>query len=248
MAIEIARVLDLETTDFPPEGRILEGGYTDVLIENTNAEHLIPEWRVSNPCYQMKRSFFDPGCKSTLQALAVHHIIDSDVIGAPDYTLAPEWLKSADEVHGKPRLFVAHNTDFERQFIPLDDGEFWICTYRVALRLLPDLEKHSNQYLRYALDVVLDRGKAEPPHRALPDSYVTSFLFMHFLTMASIRDMIKWTADLPYLTKVDFGEHYGKRYDEVPRSYLQWMVGKGNFEPAKDAAARRVLGMAPKAY
>jgi len=247
VSIEIARVLDLETTDFPPEGRILEAGFTDVLIEDVAAEGTQPLWQVKDPCYQMKRSFFDPERQSTLQALAIHHIIDSDVIGSPHYTTAPDWLKQADEQHGAPRLFIAHNTDFERQFIPLDEGQFWICTYRVALRLLPDFEKHSNQFLRYALNVPLDRDKAEPPHRALPDSYVTSFLFMHFLTMASIRDMIKWTADLPYLTKIDFGEHYGKRYDEAPRSYLQWMVGKG-FEPAKDAAARRVLGLPPKVY
>jgi DNA polymerase III epsilon subunit-like protein len=57
----------------------------------------------------------------------------------------------------------------------------WICTYKCALRVWPELEGHSNQELRYAL------GRATPfpgyerqlisPHRGAFDVVVTAAIF-----------------------------------------------------------------------
>lgn len=232
------RTIDLETTDFPPEGRVLEAGYYDTLISTEDGEGSEATWQVDTIIDRGNRSYFDPSCKSSLSALSTHHIPDDIVIGQPPHTECSAWLQN--DAGRRADIFVAHNYDFEKEFVTLEDGQWWICTYRVALRLFPDFEKHNNQYLRYALGLELDSNLAMPPHRAHPDAYTTAHVFAEMLKRASIRDMIKWTLDLPYLTKVDFGEHFGKRYDELPISYLRWMLGK-DFDPPKAAAARRAL-------
>ena len=56
----------------------------------------------------------------------------------------------------------------------------WICTYKCALRVWPDLVSHSNQALRYTLGLINPHGidrKTLNPHRALSDVIVTSAIF-----------------------------------------------------------------------
>ena len=72
-------------------------------------------------------------------------------------------------------VFVAHKWAFEAQW--LEDylqGRPAICTYKAALRLWPEAPGYSNQVLRYWLRPKdLNPAVASPPHRALPDAYVT---------------------------------------------------------------------------
>lgn len=56
-----------------------------------------------------------------------------------------------------------------------------------------------------------------------------------------MKEMVKWSAEVPYLTKIGFGKHFGQRYEDVPRSYLSWILGQADMDPAVHAAARRVL-------
>ena len=52
-------------------------------------------------------------------------------------------------------LFVAHNADFEQSFLPEFAAVPWVCTFRAALRLVPDATSHSNQALRYHFGVAI---------------------------------------------------------------------------------------------
>ncbi len=59
--------------------------------------------------------------------------------------------------------------------------------------------------------------------------------------IASLRQMIEWTTEPPYLTKFSFGKYFGQKFEDVPRDYLQWVVNQPGFDPGTLAACRRVL-------
>lgn len=231
----LIRTVDLESTDFPPEGEILEAGYVDSVLER---EHEEAPWSVIVTVKNKHQKFFKPDKECTIDARATHHIHPSEYANAEHHSLMPAWV-----LEGAPNILCAHNAPFEQHFI---QHEFWIDTYKVALRLYPDFPRHTNQYLRYALGLELGE-EAMPPHRATPDAFTTAHILACMLqseAKPTVKQMIAWTRDLPYLTRIGFGEHFGKKFEEVPRSYLTWVLGK-DFDPEVHAACRRALGMAP---
>ena len=85
-----------------------------------------------------------------------------------------------------------------------------ICTYKAALRLWPEAPGHGNQVLRYWLRPKdLDPVIASPPHRALPDAYVTAFILRELLELATVEELIAWTGEPALLPRVTFGQYRG---------------------------------------
>lgn len=74
-------------------------------------------------------------------------------------------------------VIVAHNAQFDRSMIP-ETGRPWICSYRPARHLWPDAQGHSNQVLRYWLDLRVD---AQAAHSAAGDTLVTGNVFWYEL-------------------------------------------------------------------
>ncbi|WP_045834482.1 exonuclease domain-containing protein [Hyphomicrobium sp. 99] len=176
------------------------------------------------------------------EASAAHHIVDKDLIGAPpiDQALVPFTEHDDAEL-----VFVAHNADFERAFLkPWLRSQRWICTYKVALRVLPDLPSHSNQFLRYYFGLVEPFGMAREsiaPHRALSDCYVTAAVFVQLALLSpSYAQMFAWSDEPPLKSRITFGKkHKGLRYDDpaVPTSYLRWIINESDLdEPTKFSA------------
>jgi exodeoxyribonuclease X len=63
----------------------------------------------------------------------------------------------------------------------------------------------------------------QPPHRALPDAWVTAHILKRMLIEHSIEDLIELTKK-PILSKTcHFGQHRGVPWEKVPKSYLHWM-------------------------
>ena len=128
--------------------------------------------------------------------------------------------------------YVAHNCEFEQSFIGKYLGEStWICTYKCALRVWPDLISHSNQALRYMLGLINPHGidrKTLNPHRALSDAIVTSAIFEQILKQAKWSDLVQWSAEPALLTVLGFGKHRRQRFDQAPRDYLEWIADGQN--------------------
>lgn len=225
------RAIDFETTGIPAEGEehaIVEIGWSDLL--GGAVEH--PTSVLCNP-----------GRPIPWQASAVHHIIDADVAGHPP---AAEGLARASDP--LPDYWVAHNADYERQFFD-GAGRPWICTYKVACRLWPDAPSHSLSNLRYFLGLVLDRPRAEPPHRAGPDAYVTAHLMARILEQkaASLDDMVRWSNGPALRHRIRFGKHKGEKWQDLPGDYLTWILDKSDLDREAKANARywlRRRGMA----
>jgi exodeoxyribonuclease X len=141
-------------------------------------------------------------------------------------------------------ILAAHNAAFEQKFMG-ETEQPWICTYKCALRVWPDVPGHSNQVLRYWLEdqglLSLDADKAMPPHRAGPDAYVTAHILLALLKVATVEQMIEWTKEPRLLPRCTIGKFRGKPWAEVEWGFLNWMLQQATMEEDLKWNARREL-------
>lgn len=213
------RIIDIETTGESPE--------TDAIIEIASVDAA----RNAKPTRPISR-LVNPGRPIPPLSSAIHHIVDADVIHAPTIDQVIGAFAGAD-------VYVAHNSSFEAGFLAKHIGDVkWLCTYRCALRLWPDLPKHSNQALRYQLGYPkpFDLTSEElTPHRALPDCYVTAAVLIEVLRVAgeqgvAFAELLEWSKQPPLMTTVGFGKHKGAKWEDLPEDYLDWIVTKSDLD------------------
>ncbi len=196
----IIRVIDTETTSF--EGGVCELASVDII-----------NGQICNPM----SDFVKPPEPITVGAMAVHHITDAMVAEAPPI----------DEVVGRYQgasVYVAHNAAFDRPKLPQVNAP-WICTLKLARKLFPELESHSNQYLRYHFMLDVDVPENLHAHRALYDCYVTAALLIRLnrdvkMTIAQMREI---TALPSLLHTMRFGKHKGKTFEEIAATDQGWI-------------------------
>lgn len=218
----IARVVDFETTGTQDDdhAEIIEMASTDVDIDRRSLMGG-SEWQ----------SLCSPRGPIPPQTKAVHHITEDDVAGAPQARELWDDFLDADRptFAGAPSYLVAHNAKFEQHFTP-DFGIPWICTYKVARVVWPNAPGHSNQCLRYWLELDLDAERASPPHRALPDTYVTASIFCRLLEHKTADEMVT-ISKYPALLKImNFGKHKGRAFQDAPEDYLVWIRDKSDLD------------------
>lgn len=207
----IIRCIDFETTGIPTDAdrhAIVEIGVCDVYVEDID--------RAIN--VKAPRSVLcNPGRPIPHEAMAVHHITDAMVATATGN--GASFIGNAD-------YFAAHNADYEDQFFRVPGP--LICTWKVSLRIWPDAPSHSLQFLRYHLDLPVDGALAEPPHRAGPDAYLCALLMERIIeeNKCSFDDMVRWSSGHALLPRCPLTKHKGKKWDEVPTDYLEWIVFK----------------------
>lgn len=214
------RVLDLETTGFPPNAEAIQVGYTDMSFDTSTKEVHISS---TTPEILIKPQKFQIG----LEALATHHITHEDL---EDASLAEDVLPPIMDTE-YPVAFVAHNAAFEKQFLGSMTKKPWICTMKCAYQAWPDAPRFTNQVLRYYLGCVPDRQRAMPPHAAGPDTYTTACILGELLKKGmSVSQLIDISNNPALLPKVMFGKHKGQKWTEVPASYLSWILGQGEMD------------------
>lgn len=209
------RVCDLETSGVEPTAHVVEIAAWDVLPAQGPVGILF-----------VGQSFVKPPVSIPPIASAVHHLIDEDVQDAePWEKVYPAFIDDAVDA------YAAHNSRFDGQWLTPEvlHGKPLIDTYRAALRLWPDAPSHSNQALRYFLKPPgLNRHFANAAHRAKSDAYVTAHLLMLILQQPKVTldGLVKCSSRPALLPRVRFGKHTGKKWDEIERSYLDWIMGQ----------------------
>jgi exodeoxyribonuclease X len=208
------RIIDLETTGLDADDEVVEVGAVDLYVDTGDIRNVASQ--IIRPCNSIPPD-----------ACAIHHITDDDVANAPSWSdVWPRIFNTDGNVN--VIAFAAHNAKFERKLLGDDlfQGRPIICTLKCALRLWPDAPDHKNQTLRYWRNLPVDRLRAFPPHRALPDAYVTAHILRDLLNGSSVDDLICWSNQPSLLPKVNFGKHRGLRWAEVPDGYLEWLIFK----------------------
>jgi exodeoxyribonuclease X len=199
------RVIDLETAGNGPHD-VCEIGWQDV---EQGADGV---WRIGA---ERGSRLVNPGRPISPETMAVHHILDEQVRGAPFWkTVAPELLRP----EGGVVALAAHRAAFEQRYCRayLTGGAGWICTWKSALRLWPQLSSFSNQRLRYQRrpeGLVHEMGL--PAHRALPDAYVTAHHLRDMLNEVSVDQLLAWSQEPGLLPRVPAGADRGKAFHNL---------------------------------
>jgi exodeoxyribonuclease X len=205
------RVIDLETAGGGPHD-VCEIGWQDVEQGPDGV------WRLGEA---RGASLVNPGRPITPQTMAVHHILDAEVAGAPFWkTAAPQVLRP----EGGVLALAAHRAAFEQRYCRpgLCGGANWICTWKCALRLWPHLPSFSNQMLRYVRQpegLIHEMGL--PAHRAFPDAYVTAHHLRDMLNEASVDQLLAWSRQPGLLPRVPAGAARGKAFSALNSDVLQ---------------------------
>lgn len=207
------RIIDTETTG-------LEGG-PETVVEIASVD--IVDGVICNPM----SDFVKPLEPIGFEAMAIHHITEDMVEGAP----------LLGEVIGRylgAEVYVAHNAKFDRSKLPQIDAP-WICTAKLARALLPEHKSHSNQYLRYSLGLKPELPEGLYAHRALYDCYVTAELLIYMGRLAkwTIREMREISSNPSLINAIRFGKHKGLTFAEIAKvdpGYLRWLVGNSEDE------------------
>lgn len=215
------RVCDLETTGFEATDHVVEIAAYDLEYGKVTF---------------VTERYVKPPVPIPPVTSAIHHIIDEDVTDAKPWAeVYPQFIDD------KLDAYAAHNSRFEAQWLTptVLNNKPLIDTYRAALRLWPDAPGHSNGALRYWLKPEgLNRSLAKDAHRAGADAYVTAHLLNVIMKQPKVTldGLIKCSQRPALLPKVGFGEHFGKKWSEVPIGYLEWMMTKDFDEDEKFTA------------
>ncbi|WP_029916139.1 DNA polymerase III subunit epsilon [Caulobacter sp. UNC358MFTsu5.1] len=208
------RVVDLETAGDGPHA-VCEVGWQDVTQDSSG------RWRVDEGRGSL---LVNPGRPITPETMAVHHILDADVAGAPYWKdVAGGVLKPEGGVHA----LAAHRAAFEQRYCTprFTGGAAWICTWKCALRVWPHLTGFSNQMLRYQrMPEGLVHELGLPAHRALPDAYVTAHHLRDMLDAASLEQLLAWSREPGLLPRVPTGPERGKPWDRLAAEALSTLA------------------------
>lgn len=204
------RVIDLETAGNGPSD-VCEIGWQDVVQGKDG------RWQVSE---ERGSVLINPGRPISADTMAVHHIQDSQVAGAP------YWKEAAPGILRPPFPIVAlaaHRAAFEQRYCTprLAGTTPWICTWKCAMRVWPELARFSNQLLRYQRrpdGLVHEIGL--PAHRAMPDAYVTAHHLRDALNSASLDELLSWSSQPGLLPRVPAGPHRGKDWHRLATDTL----------------------------
>lgn len=229
----IVRVVDIETSGLPEDEQhaICEIGWVDLDVASG---------AINSPV----TFFVNPGHPIPPRIRAVHHISDDMVSAAmpPDRAVA-RMLEGL----GADDVLAAHKASFERHFINAGDRQ-WLCTWKVSLRAWPELVSHSNQALRYELGIDAEPDfrptEAMPPHRALPDAWVTAFILRKELSLRPIDRLLQISAEPGFLYWCPGQKHKGKTFKEVAQidpSYLGWIADKSDMGEDEKFTAKHWL-------
>ena len=184
-------------------------------------------------------TYLNPNRVIPAQASAVHGLVDEDVKDAPTLEATLPWLNA---LACKVDAIVAHNAPFDRAMLPGLVDKPWLDTLRLSRKLYPELDGHSNQVMRFHLNLRAPEANGMPAHRALADAYVTARLLTHLLGEVESRhqsdntmpgdlfDLLKWSDEPNLLTTCTFGKHRGTPWAQVPIDYLQWLRRSDGWE------------------
>ncbi len=211
------RVVDLETGGGGTDD-VCEAGWQDVVQDPDGA------WRLDDA--GAGALLVNPGRPMSPDTLAVHHILDEEVAGAPFWrTVAPSVLRP----EGGVAALAAHRAAFEQRYCrpTLTGGAGWICTWKCALRLWPELPRFSNQMLRYLRRPEgLVHARGLPAHRAGPDAYVTAHHLRDMLNVASVEQLLTWSREPGLLPRVPAGPWRGRPWSDLDGDALRVLAAE----------------------
>lgn len=170
-------------------------------------------------------------------AMAVHHIIESDLVDCPSYD---EFRLPAGVTY-----IIGHNIDYDIRAIQKCDSSIQvkaICTLALSRMVWPD-ESHTLSALYYLImeDKALARTHLRKAHNAKWDIYFTGVVLKAIVEKLAIKDMhslylMSETARIP--KRINFGKYKGTLIKDLDPGYISWLLRQDDLDPYLEKALR----------
>ncbi|WP_407412253.1 putative quorum-sensing-regulated virulence factor [Acinetobacter sp.] len=216
-----AIILDTETHTL--NGQPIEIAYAP--IELTQGQLSLDKSQIFDQLYQVDEPI-------SYAAMAVHHILQSDLEGQPHYSsfsLPPETV-----------YMIGHNIDYDLRAIEkcgVDTHHIKaICTLALARRVWPDAEAHNISALIYMISQgsAKAREMIKKAHRADMDIILTANILNQIiqkLNLHSLEELYAASEDARIPRTLNFGKHKGSALVDLPQDYVQWLLRQSDLDP-----------------
>ena len=224
-----AIILDTETHTL--NGLPIEIAYAPIEIENA---------KLSLDKSQLFDQLYQVGQPISYAAMAVHHILESDLVDQPQYT---EFQLPPSTVY-----IIGHNVDYDIAAIArcgVDTTQLKpICTLALARRVWENADAHNISALIYQITKgsAKAREMLKGAHRADADIILTANILMHIihhLNIQSIEQLYLASEEARIPKSITFGKHKGTAIAELPKDYIQWLLRQDDL----DTYLRKALQM-----
>ena len=165
-------------------------------------------------------------------AMAVHHILESDLTDQPHYT--------SFKLPKETIYIIGHNIDYDIRALEKCGVESSnikaICTLALARLVWPDAEAHNISALIYMISKGSEKAREmiRKAHRADMDIILTANILMHIvhhLKLNSIEALYEASEDARIPRSINFGKHRGTAITELPSDYVQWLLRQEDLDP-----------------
>ena len=165
-------------------------------------------------------------------AMAVHHILESELVDQPHYT---SFSLPQDTTY-----IIGHNIDYDIRALEkcgVDISKIKaICTLALARVVWPDAEAHNISALIYMITKgsAKARDMIKKAHRADMDIILTANILMHeihHLKIQTIEELYTASEDARIPRTINFGKHRGTAIADLPADYMQWLLRQEDLDP-----------------
>lgn len=165
-------------------------------------------------------------------AMAVHHILESELVNQPHYT---SFSLPQDTTY-----VIGHNIDYDIRALEkcgVDISKIKaICTLALARLVWPDAEAHNISALIYMITKgsAKARDMIKKAHRADMDIILTANILMHeihHLKIQTIEELYTASEDARIPRTINFGKHRGTAITDLPADYMQWLLRQEDLDP-----------------
>ena len=165
-------------------------------------------------------------------AMAVHHILESELVDQPHYT---SFSLPQDTTY-----IIGHNIDYDIRALEkcgVDCKNIKaICTLALARLVWPDAEAHNISALIYMITKgsAKARDMIKKAHRADMDIILTANILMHeihHLKIKTIEELYQASEDGRIPRSINFGKHRGTTIADLPADYMQWLLRQEDLDP-----------------
>jgi len=156
---------------------------------------------------------FKPSEPINIGAMAVHHIVDEDLVKCPSFT------KFKFPKENGVEYLIGHNIDYDIAAVnragTSTNGIKAICTLAMARYLWPNLESHNLTALAY--QVSSDR---KATRRGLKVAIVRE------TKISSFEELFEFSEQARYPTHIFYGKYKGTSIKDLEDKNIHWLLGK----------------------
>ncbi|WP_151819214.1 3'-5' exonuclease [Acinetobacter seifertii] len=201
------------------------------IIEAAAMEIVFTKFSSDIPIYPTMFDFnkrYKPSEPISIAAMAIHHIVDEDLVKCPSFT---KFKLPKDDIE----YLIGHNIDYDIDAIERAGTDASsikrICTLSMARYLWPHFESHTLTALAYQLsrDRKATRRGIRGAHSALYDCKTTYVLLCNIVRekqIKSMEELYQFSEMTRTPTHIFYGKYKGQKITDLSTTNIEWLLSK----------------------